>query len=64
MNIIYLLLPAALLLVLVFVGFFLWAAKTDQYEDLDTPAKRILLDDMPPKTEQTDNNPSHIEDRV
>jgi cbb3-type cytochrome oxidase maturation protein len=63
MNIIYLLLPAALLLVLVFVGLFLWAAKTDQYEDLDTPAKRILLDDVPPKSTNA-NNSSHIEDEV
>ena len=64
MNIIYLLLPAALLLVLVFVGFFLWAAKTDQYEDLDTPAKKILLDNLPPQNEKKNNNETHIEDRV
>jgi cbb3-type cytochrome oxidase maturation protein len=48
MNIIYLLLPLALLLALVFVLLFLWAARSDQFEDLDTPARRILLDDSPP----------------
>lgn len=62
MNIIYFLLPAALLLVFVFVALFLWAAKTDQYEDLETPAKRILLDDVPPQNVNVNNNPSHIEE--
>jgi cbb3-type cytochrome oxidase maturation protein len=47
-NIIYLLLPLALLLALVFVLLFLWAARQDQFEDLETPARRILLDDAPP----------------
>ena len=50
MNIIYLLLPLALLLVLVFVIFYLWAVKRDQFEDLETPARRILLDEQPPST--------------
>jgi cbb3-type cytochrome oxidase maturation protein len=49
MNVIYLLLPLALLLAFVFVALYLWAAKHDQFEDLDTPAKRILLDDNPPR---------------
>jgi cbb3-type cytochrome oxidase maturation protein len=62
MNIIYLLLPAALLLVLVFVALFLWAAKTDQYDDLDTPAKRILLDDVTPHDISLNIKPPHIED--
>ena len=50
MNIIYLLLPLALLLALVFVIFFLWATRHHQFDDLETPAHRILLDDNPPKT--------------
>ena len=55
MNVIYLLLPLALLLVLVFVIFYLWAVKRDQFDDLETPARRILLDDNPP---HDDKNPS------
>jgi cbb3-type cytochrome oxidase maturation protein len=50
MNIIYLLLPLALLLVLVFVIFYLWAVERDQFEDLETPARRILLDDSLPQS--------------
>jgi cbb3-type cytochrome oxidase maturation protein len=49
MNVIYLLLPLALILAFVFIGLYLWAAKNNQFEDLDTPAKRILLDDAPEK---------------
>jgi cbb3-type cytochrome oxidase maturation protein len=45
MNIIFLLLPLALLLALFFVLLFLWANKRGQFEDLDTPAKRVLLDE-------------------
>ena len=48
MNIIYLLLPLALVLAFVFVGFYLWANKQNQFEDLDTPPQRMLLDDNPP----------------
>jgi cbb3-type cytochrome oxidase maturation protein len=45
MNIIYFLLPLALILGAVFVAFFVWATKNGQYDDLDTPAKRMLFDD-------------------
>ncbi|MCB9063036.1 MAG: cbb3-type cytochrome oxidase assembly protein CcoS [Halobacteriovoraceae bacterium] len=45
MNIVYFLIPIALLLGALFVGAFIWATKTGQYEDLDTPSHRILLDD-------------------
>jgi len=48
MNIIYWLIPLALLLVLVFVLLYLWAVKRGQFDDLDTPAHRMLLDDSPP----------------
>lgn len=45
MNIVFLMLPIALLLGLAFLGAFLWAASRGQYEDLETPAQRILLED-------------------
>lgn len=48
MNIIYLLLPLALLLAFIFVGFYLWANKHGQFDDLDSPARRMLIDDVPP----------------
>ncbi|EQC43771.1 cbb3-type cytochrome oxidase assembly protein CcoS [Bacteriovorax sp. Seq25_V] len=45
MNVIYFMLPLALILGALFVGLFVWATKSGQYDDLDTPAKRMLFDD-------------------
>ena len=39
--------PVALLVAAAAVVSFIWAARTDQYEDLDTPPRRMLLDDAP-----------------
>ncbi|HSA56713.1 MAG TPA: cbb3-type cytochrome oxidase assembly protein CcoS [Gemmatimonadaceae bacterium] len=47
MSIIYLVLPLALLVVLLGVLAFLWATRRGQYDDLDTPAIRVLHDDAP-----------------
>jgi cbb3-type cytochrome oxidase maturation protein len=56
MNIIYLLLPLALLLALLFVALFIWANKHDQFRDLDSAGKRILIDDI--STSNKEVNPS------
>lgn len=45
MNIIYLLIPLALVLAGIIIWFFVWAVKSDQFEDLEGPAHRILMDD-------------------
>jgi cbb3-type cytochrome oxidase maturation protein len=46
MSIIILLIVASLSVALMFLGAFLWAVKTDQFEDTVTPAIRILHDDV------------------
>jgi cbb3-type cytochrome oxidase maturation protein len=46
MNILFLLIPIAALLVTVIVGGFIWAVKRDQFDDLETPKFRILKDDI------------------
>jgi cbb3-type cytochrome oxidase maturation protein len=48
METIFVLLPLALLIAAIAVGLFIWAARTGQFDDLDTPAVRILFDDEPP----------------
>lgn len=50
MEIIYLLLPLALVLVIAMIWIFLWAIKSDQFDDMEGPAHRILMeeDDAPP----------------
>jgi len=45
MSILYVLAPAALLLGGLFAVAFIWAAKTGQYDDVETPAHRMLHDD-------------------
>lgn len=45
MSVVYLVLPLALLVVLVAVVAFVWSARSGQFDDLDTPAVRVLLDD-------------------
>ncbi len=48
MNIIVYLIPVALALGLLGLGAFLWSVNTDQYDDLDGAAHRILNDDDTP----------------
>ena len=45
MNILYLLIPLALLLLGLAVWVFFWAVGSGQFDDLDTPAMRIVMDD-------------------
>lgn len=49
MEMIFVLLPLALLIAAVAVGFFIWAARTGQFDDLETPPLRILFDDEEPR---------------
>ncbi|MFB9885037.1 cbb3-type cytochrome oxidase assembly protein CcoS [Balneatrix alpica] len=45
MDIMYLLIPIALILVALMVWAFSWSVKSGQFDDLDSPAHRILFDD-------------------
>ena len=45
MSIIYLVLPLALLVVGAGVAAFIWAARSGQYDDVETPPVRMLHDD-------------------
>jgi cbb3-type cytochrome oxidase maturation protein len=52
MSILYIALPVALVLVASSVAAFWWALRRGQFDDLDTPAVRILHDrDDPPAPE-------------
>ncbi len=48
MDILYLLIPLSLVLVFVIAALFWWSLKTGQYEDLEGPGHRILMDDDEP----------------
>ena len=57
MTIIYLLIPLGLVVLVLAVGAFFWAVRSGQFDDMDTPAWRILLDDdsAPPKEKTIKN---------
>lgn len=59
MDILYLLIPISLALVGVIAVAFLWAVRSGQFEDMEGPAHRILMDD-----DNFDPNPAgHEADR-
>ena len=45
MEVLYLLIPLSLVLVGVIVWIFLWAIRSGQFDDMEGPAHRILMDD-------------------
>ncbi len=54
MNIFYLLIGVSLLVALIFLGAFIWAVRTGQFDDNETPSIRILFDDEPIIDKETD----------
>jgi len=48
MEILFVLIPLAIVLMIVAIVFFLWTVKSGQYDDLEGPAHRILMDDDDP----------------
>jgi cbb3-type cytochrome oxidase maturation protein len=45
MEVIVILLPIAIVLGLLFIGGFVWMTYKGQYDDLETPKYKMLLDD-------------------
>ncbi|HTM21052.1 MAG TPA: cbb3-type cytochrome oxidase assembly protein CcoS [Kofleriaceae bacterium] len=48
MSTLYLVLPLALVVAGGALAAFVWAARDGQFDDLDTPPRRILVDDERP----------------
>ena len=48
MEILYLLIPLAVILAGVIVWAFLWSIRSGQFDDLEGPAHRILMDEDKP----------------
>jgi len=49
MEILFLLIPIGLVLLGIAIWGFMWAVKSGQFDDLEGPAHRILMDDDDPK---------------
>ncbi|MGD9903917.1 MAG: cbb3-type cytochrome oxidase assembly protein CcoS [Vicinamibacterales bacterium] len=58
MDTIFVLLPLALLIAAIAVGLFVWAATTGQFDDLETPAVRVLFDDEEPRGSRPSGRPT------
>ena len=77
MDILYLLIPLSLVLVFIIAVFFWWSLRSNQYDDLDGPGYRILMDDdsnvgtrtadhgtaaAPPKSRVSDSAQANLND--
>lgn len=65
MEILYLLVPLAVILAGVIVWAFLWSIRSGQFDDLEGPAHRILMDDddRPPAPEEPRSSDEKPPDR-
>ena len=45
MDIIFLLIPLSILLIVIIIAVLFWAIRSGQYDDMEGPAHRILMDD-------------------
>jgi cbb3-type cytochrome oxidase maturation protein len=48
MSVIVILILASLMVALLFLGGFIWAVRSGQYDDTCTPSMRVLTDDGAP----------------
>ena len=59
MEIIYILIPLGLVLLGLAVAAFFWAVRSGQFDDLESPAWRVVLDDdRAPPAETAENQGS------
>lgn len=49
MTVLFLLLPISLAIASVFLAGFIWAVRSGQFEDTETPAMRILPQELRPQ---------------
>ena len=45
MGVLWFMIPATLLMAFFFLGLFIWAARSGQFDDLVTPSHEIFLDE-------------------
>lgn len=58
MSVIYVVLPIALVLLAGAIAAYAWAARRGQFDDLQTPAMRVLHDDDAPVQPPTIETPT------
>jgi cbb3-type cytochrome oxidase maturation protein len=60
MEILYLLIPLSVVLVFLIGALFWWSIKSGQFDDLEGPAFRVLMDDDEPETGRETTNPRDL----
>ena len=55
MNALYLVLPLALIVAAGAVAAFIWCVRSGQLDDVDTPPRRILFEDLGPTPRASDD---------
>lgn len=60
MSVLYLVVPLAIIMAVVAVVAFVWAARGEQFEDLETPAIRMVHEEE--ELRPADRSPSDSED--
>jgi len=63
-SILYLLIPLAVVIIAVAVAFFVWTVRSGQYEDMEGPAYRILMDDDDPMIPRSDDRESRESKKI
>jgi cbb3-type cytochrome oxidase maturation protein len=46
MIVVYFLIPLSIIVAVCFLALFIWAVRSGQYEDTDTPSMRLLLEEQ------------------
>jgi cbb3-type cytochrome oxidase maturation protein len=57
MSVLYLLVPIALLLAGAGVAAFFWSVRSGQFDDVETPAIRVLVDEERPRSSDESPRP-------
>jgi len=61
-DVLYLLVPLTVVLLVIAITAFLWAIKTEQFEDLDREGSRILFDEDEKTNQASLNHPPDPKD--
>jgi cbb3-type cytochrome oxidase maturation protein len=59
MIVIFLLIPLSIIIAAGFLGAFIWAVRSGQYDDTCTPSMRLLLDDDRKAPNSKENTNEH-----
>lgn len=59
MSVLFVVLPLAVVLSGLAAAAFLWATREGQFDDLQTPAVRLLCDDLTERKASLDEPPDH-----